>query len=89
MSLDLSADVVALTESVVDIESVSRNEQALADAIEEALVEVPHLDVTRIGHSLVARTDLGRGERVVIAGHIEVEMCAEGILDECSRLGHR
>jgi succinyl-diaminopimelate desuccinylase len=71
MSLDLSADVVALTESVVDIESVSRNEKALADAIEEALAEVPHLDVTRIGHSLVARTELGRAERVVIAGHID------------------
>ncbi len=71
MSLDLSADVVALTESVVDIESVSRNEKALADAIEQALVRVPHLDVTRIGHSLVARTDLGLGERVVIAGHID------------------
>ena len=27
--------------------------------------------MTRIGHSLVARTDLGRDERVVIAGHID------------------
>jgi succinyl-diaminopimelate desuccinylase len=71
MSLDLTSDVVALTEAVVDIESVSRNEKALADAIEEALTGIPHLEVTRIGHSLVARTDLGREERVVIAGHID------------------
>jgi succinyl-diaminopimelate desuccinylase len=71
MSLDLNADVVALTESVVNIESVSQNEKALADAIEEALVGIPHLEVTRIGHSLVARTNLGRAERVVIAGHID------------------
>jgi succinyl-diaminopimelate desuccinylase len=71
MSLDLNADVVALTESVVNIESVSQNEKALADAIEEALVVIPHLEVTRIGHSLVARTNLGRAERVVIAGHID------------------
>jgi succinyl-diaminopimelate desuccinylase len=71
MSLDLTADVVALTESVVDIESVSRNEKALADAIEQALAGVAHLEVTRIGHSLVARTNLGRPERVVIAGHID------------------
>lgn len=71
MSLDLSSDVVSLTEAVVDIESVSRNEQALADAIEEALGGISHLEVTRIGNSLVARTDLGRGERVVIAGHID------------------
>jgi succinyl-diaminopimelate desuccinylase len=56
---------------VVNIESVSQNEKALADAIEEALVGIPHLEVTRIGHSLVARTNLGRAERVVIAGHID------------------
>jgi succinyl-diaminopimelate desuccinylase len=71
MLLDLNSDVVALTEAVVDIESVSRNEKALADAIEEALSGIDHLEVTRIGNSLVARTDLGRDERVVIAGHID------------------
>jgi succinyl-diaminopimelate desuccinylase len=71
MALDLDADVVALTESLVDIESVSRNEQEIADAIEQALGGLAHLDVTRIGNSLVARTDLGRPERVVIAGHID------------------
>ncbi len=71
MSLDLTSDVVALTEAVVDIESVSRNEQVLADAIEQALRGIAHLEVSRIGHSLVARTDLGREERVVIAGHID------------------
>src|SRR5689334_25275077 len=71
MSLDLSSDVVSLTEAVVDIESVSQHEQELADAIEEALGRIPHLEVTRHGNSLVARTDLGRDERVVIAGHID------------------
>jgi succinyl-diaminopimelate desuccinylase len=71
MILDLSTDVVTLTEAVVDIESVSRNEKALADAIEGALSGIEHLEVTRIGNSLVARTDLGRDERVVIAGHID------------------
>jgi succinyl-diaminopimelate desuccinylase len=71
MSLDLTSDVVALTEAVVDVESVSGNEKELADAIEEALSGLAHLEVTRVGHSLVARTDLGRDERVVIAGHID------------------
>lgn len=71
MSLDLNADVVALTEVLVDIESVSGNELALADALEAALDGIAHLEVTRIGHSLVARTNLGRAERVVIAGHID------------------
>ena len=71
MVLDLTADAVALTAALVDIESVSLNEQPLADAIEAALRGLDHLEVTRIGNSLVARTDLGRGERVVIAGHID------------------
>ncbi len=69
--LDLGADAVTLTEQLVDIESVSRNEQAIADAIERALLPLGHLTVTRHGHTIVARTDLGRAERVVIAGHID------------------
>jgi succinyl-diaminopimelate desuccinylase len=71
VDLDLSADVVALCEQLVDIESVSRNEQAIADAVERALAPLPHLDVVRRGHTVVARTDLGRGERVVVAGHLD------------------
>jgi succinyl-diaminopimelate desuccinylase len=30
-----------------------------------------HLEVTRRGHTVVARTNLGHGERVVIAGHLD------------------
>jgi succinyl-diaminopimelate desuccinylase len=71
MGLDLTADVVALTATLVDIESVSRNEQAITDAIESALSGLDHLTVTRLGNSLVARTELGRPERVVIAGHVD------------------
>ncbi len=70
-SLDLSCDVVTLTRTLVDIESVSGNEQAIADAVEEALREQPHLAVRRFGHTVVARTDLGRDDRVVLAGHLD------------------
>jgi succinyl-diaminopimelate desuccinylase len=69
--LDLSADVVSLTRALVDIESVSRNEQAIADTVEAALVALPHLAVSRHGNTLVARTELGRASRVVIAGHLD------------------
>ncbi len=69
--LDLTADPVTLTRQLVDIESVSRNEQAIADAIEQALRALGHLEVTRRGHTVVARTHLGRAERVLIAGHID------------------
>ena len=70
-ALNLSADPVELTAAVVDIESVSGNEAELAHEIEVALRAVPHLQVDRIGQSVVARTSLGRPDRVVIAGHID------------------
>jgi succinyl-diaminopimelate desuccinylase len=71
MGLDLRTDAAQLTEDLVNIESVSGNEAAIADAIEEALAGLPHLTVSRSGNTLVARTELGRAERVVIAGHID------------------
>ncbi|GAA1546569.1 succinyl-diaminopimelate desuccinylase [Actinomadura kijaniata] len=64
-------DVAELTAAIVDIESVSGNEKALADAVEEALRALPHLTVVRDGDSVVARTDLGRAERVILAGHLD------------------
>jgi succinyl-diaminopimelate desuccinylase len=71
LSLDLTQDAVALTEALVNIESVSGDEERIADAVEAALRPLDHLEVQRFGHTLVARTDQGRDERVVIAGHID------------------
>ncbi|MGH3368649.1 MAG: succinyl-diaminopimelate desuccinylase, partial [Nocardioidaceae bacterium] len=70
-SLDLSADVVDLTQQLVDIESVSGNEKVIADAVEVSLRALAHLEVTRFGNTVVARTHQGRGERVVLAGHLD------------------
>src|SRR5689334_1211882 len=70
-ALDLAADVTTLTAALCDIESVSLDEAAICDAIEAALAPLEHLATTRIGNTLVARTDLGRAERVVLAGHID------------------
>ncbi|PZG15316.1 succinyl-diaminopimelate desuccinylase [Nonomuraea aridisoli] len=69
--LDLTQDVRALTAAIVDIESVSGHEKALADQVERALSAVPHLNVSRSGETVVARTELGRAERVLIAGHLD------------------
>lgn len=69
--LDSSLDAVQLTRALCDIESVSGDEQTIADAIEVFLRECRHLDVVRDGNALVARTSLGRSQRVVIAGHID------------------
>lgn len=71
MSLDLTGDLVALFREVVDTESVSGNESGLADLVEVALQAVPHLRVVRDGDTVVAFTELGRAERVVIAGHLD------------------
>jgi succinyl-diaminopimelate desuccinylase len=71
MSLDLTADAVTLTEQLVNISSESLDEQRIADEVERALTAVGHLRVTRRGNTVVARTELGRPERVVIAGHLD------------------
>ena len=70
-ALDLGLPVDELTAALCDIESVSGHETALADAIEHALRGVPHLDVVRDGDAVVARTRLGRPQRVAIAGHLD------------------
>ena len=69
--LDLSATSVDLTRAVCDIPSVSDEEAALADAIEAAVTGYAHLEVIREGDVIVARTDTGKPQRVMIAGHID------------------
>ncbi len=70
--LDLTESSTVLTQQICDVESVSGDETLLADAIVVALAEqAPHLEVIRDGDTIVARTHLGREQRVVIAGHID------------------
>ena len=70
-SLDLLADPVDLAVALIDIPSESHHERELADIVETSLRAFAHLHVTRIGDTVVARTDLGRGERVLIGGHLD------------------
>jgi succinyl-diaminopimelate desuccinylase len=69
--LDLSSSSLDLTRALCDIPSVSGDETTLADAIADALANVDHLELIRDGDTIVARTNLGRARRVVIAGHID------------------
>lgn len=69
--LDLTVTSVELTRQLCDIESVSGDETLIADSIMAALAASEHLEITRDGDAIVARTMLGRGQRVVIAGHID------------------
>jgi len=71
MVLDLTASSLDLTRAICDIPSVSGDEQRLADEIEAAIAPLAHLEVSRHGNTIVARTALGRAQRVAIAGHID------------------
>ncbi|WP_254781115.1 succinyl-diaminopimelate desuccinylase [Modestobacter sp. DSM 44400] len=77
--LDLSADVLALTRALVDVPSVSGTEQALANAVEAALRGLGGLEVTRVGNNVLARTNLDRPTRVVLAGHLDTVPIADNV----------
>jgi len=70
-TFDLASDATDLLQALIDVPSESRREAVIADAVETALRAHPHLDVVRDGHTIVARTQLGRAERVVIGGHLD------------------
>jgi succinyl-diaminopimelate desuccinylase len=69
--LDLNGDVVKVLRTLIDVESVSGNEKEIADLVELALLPFGHLTVVRDDNVVIARTGLGRSERVVIAGHLD------------------
>ena len=50
----------------------------MADAVEAALRLCPWLEVERVGDNVVARTDLGRRHRVLLAGHLDTVPPVDG-----------
>ena len=78
-ALDLATDGVTLTAALCDVPSVSGDEGPLADAVEAALRGLGHLEVLRDGDAVVARTRLGRPERVVLAGHLDTVPIADNL----------
>ena len=87
MALDPTGDIVTLLGDLVDIPSESRDEGAIADAIEAALAGATHLTVERDGNSLVARTDLGLPDRVLICGHIDTVPEADNLPHHIETVG--
>ncbi len=68
----MTVDLLGLTEQLCAIPSVSGAEAALADLVEARLRASPgRLRVERIGHNVVARTELGRAQRIVLGGHLD------------------
>lgn len=64
-------DLLQLARELVAVPSVSRDESALADLTFVELGSCPWLHVTRIGDNVIARTELGRSRRLLVAGHLD------------------
>lgn len=67
-----------LTRALLDYESVSGNERTIADAVHTALSFCPHLQLTRDGDAIIARTEFpplpgaeGERTRIILAGHLD------------------
>jgi succinyl-diaminopimelate desuccinylase len=64
-------DLLAVTRDLMAVPSLSGQEGALADLVADALGVCPGLEVERVGDNVVARTALGRSQRLVLAGHLD------------------
>ena len=78
-TLDLRTDPAVLTAALVDIPSVSGTEGPIADAVELALRAENRYQVERVGNVVLARTDLGRPTRVLLAGHVDTVPIADNV----------
>lgn len=67
----MTPDLLRRTAELIAIPSESFQESAITAFIEQELRSLSHLEVTRVGDNLVARTNLGRPTRVVLAGHTD------------------
>lgn len=64
-------DLLALTADLVAVPSPSHAEAALVDRLRAELAPLDHLVVEQVGDNLVARTQLDRATRVLLAGHTD------------------
>jgi succinyl-diaminopimelate desuccinylase len=80
VALDLHGDPIALTAALVDIPSESRSEGHIADEIEAALrAQTSGFEIVRNADAVLARTNLGRASRVLLAGHIDTVPAADNV----------
>jgi succinyl-diaminopimelate desuccinylase len=64
-------DLLDRTAALMAVASPSRGEGVLAGQVHQELSRHPWLEVTRVGDNVVARTDLGRPMRLLLAGHLD------------------
>ena len=64
-------DLLTATVGLMAMPLVSGEEGEIADAVHKTLAACPWLEVERVGDNVVARTSLGRDQRLVLAGHLD------------------
>ncbi len=64
-------DLLAVTRDLMAVRSPSGHEDAIAGLVADALGVCPWLGVERVGDNVVARTSLGRPQRLILAGHLD------------------
>ncbi|KXO89690.1 succinyl-diaminopimelate desuccinylase [Tsukamurella pulmonis] len=79
MTLDIASDPIDLTAALVDIPSVSHDEERIADEVEEALRALGRFEVLRVGNNVLARTNRGLPQRVMLAGHLDTVPIADNV----------
>ena len=84
-------DPAELTGRLCAIESVSGNETSITDAVVDVLNRIgaghgPDLEILRDGDTVVARTQLGLAERIVVAGHLDTVPVEDNLPPRRTRL---
>ncbi|ADG77791.1 Succinyl-diaminopimelate desuccinylase OS=Tsukamurella paurometabola (strain ATCC 8368 / DSM/ CCUG 35730 / CIP 100753 / JCM 10117 / KCTC 9821 / NBRC 16120/ NCIMB 702349 / NCTC 13040) OX=521096 GN=Tpau_1160 PE=4 SV=1 [Tsukamurella paurometabola] len=79
VTLELASDPIDLTAALVDIPSVSHDEERIADEVEAALRALDHYEVLRVGNNVLARTNRGLPQRVMLAGHLDTVPIADNV----------
>jgi succinyl-diaminopimelate desuccinylase len=64
-------DLLAATRDLMVVPSLSGQEAPVADMVESSLRACQWLRVDRVGDNVIARTALGRVQRLVLAGHLD------------------
>lgn len=60
-----------MTSTLVAIPSVSFEEAAIVDFLHDRLNQIPWLETSRIGDNLIARTNMEKGQRLLLGGHTD------------------
>lgn len=79
MPLDIASDPIDLTAALVDIPSVSHDEERIANEVGVALRALPGFEVLRVGNNVLARTNRGLPQRVMLAGHLDTVPIADNV----------